>query len=127
MLRVQKDVATKALEVMAAWEKMRPDKQLYGLTLDAYKLAAKPYLDARAEIADLDARSAHAISKRDAAAGPLLLIVQGVVNAVKGDPTEGQDGELYAAMGYVPKSQRSTGLVRGKRRKGKQSGDESSS
>jgi hypothetical protein len=32
-----------------------------------------------------------------------------VVNAVKGDPAEGEDGELYEAMGYVRKSERSTG------------------
>ena len=34
------------------------------------------------------------------------------MNAVKGDPSEGQNGELYGAMGYVPKNKRSTGLVR---------------
>ena len=38
-----------------------------------------------------------------------------MVNAVKGDPDEGEDGELYEAMGYVRKSERRSGLSRGKK------------
>jgi hypothetical protein len=38
-----------------------------------------------------------------------------IVSAVKGDPEEGADGPLYAAMGYVPESQRSAGLTRKKK------------
>jgi hypothetical protein len=103
-------------EVLDAWEKMRPHKEFYGLSLEGFKQKAKTFLDARAEIIDLEARVVHAVSKRDAAASPLLEVVQGIVSAVKGDPAEGQNGELYAAMGYVPKNQRGTGLVRRSRR-----------
>jgi hypothetical protein len=39
-------------------------------------------------------------------------VVQGVIASVCGDPAETQNGELYAAMGYVPKNQRASGLVR---------------
>jgi hypothetical protein len=35
-----------------------------------------------------------------------------VVDAVKGDIEEGADGELYAAMGYVRRSARRSGLTR---------------
>jgi hypothetical protein len=38
--------------------------------------------------------------------------VRRIVNAVKGDPEEGEDGELYSAMGYVRRSDRSSGLTR---------------
>lgn len=34
------------------------------------------------------------------------------MQGVCGDPEETQNGELYAAMGYVPKNQRAAGLVR---------------
>ena len=108
----QKDLNTRVNEVIDAWEKMRPDKSFFGLTLDGFKLKAKPYLDARKELAELEKQAAHAISKREQAAPALLLILQGVVKAVCGDPNETENGELYAAMGYVPKNQRSTGLVR---------------
>ena len=39
--------------------------------------------------------------------------VQLVVNAVKGDPTAGEDSDLYEQMGYVRKSERASGLRRG--------------
>src|SRR5262245_52509606 len=112
VLKVQKDLFTRVTEVMGAWEKMRPDKPFFGLTLDGFKQAAKPFLDARAEIERLEKQTAHAVAKRDAAAAIFVEILQGVVLAVKGDPAEGQNGELIGAMGYVPKNQRSTGLVR---------------
>jgi hypothetical protein len=33
-------------------------------------------------------------------------VVKGVVAAVRGDRAEGEDGELYCAMGYIPTSRR---------------------
>ena len=39
-------------------------------------------------------------------------MVEGVIQSVGGDPEETNNGELYGAMGYTPKDQRSTGLVR---------------
>jgi len=38
-----------------------------------------------------------------------------LVNAVKGDPTEGEDGVFYEALGYVRKSERRSGLSRSKK------------
>ena len=116
MLRIRKDASSRMYEVLDAWDLMRPHKVFFGLTPDDFRQRAKPYLDARAEIAELELKLTHAVSKRDTAEAAVLELVQGVVAAVKGDPAEGQNGELYAAMGYVPKNQRSTGLTR--RRKG---------
>lgn len=42
-----------------------------------------------------------------------MTAVQLVVNAVRGDPDEGEDGEFYDALGYVRKSERKSGLRRG--------------
>ena len=108
----QKDLYTRVIAVIDAWGKMRPHKSFFGLTLDGFKSKAKAYLDARAEIAELEKQSRHAASKRDQAAPELLLVLQGIVSGVCGDHEETQNGELYAAMGYVPKNQRSSGLVR---------------
>lgn len=74
----QKDLNTRVHEVIDAWEKMRPHKSFFGLTLDGFKSKAKPYLDARQKIADLEKEAAHAMSKRDQAAPALLLVLQGV-------------------------------------------------
>ena len=43
---------------------------------------------------------------------PSALVTARVVNAVKSDPEEGKDSDLYEAMGYVRKSNRSSGLTR---------------
>jgi hypothetical protein len=112
VLRPQKDLFTRLTEVTEAWERLRPTKIFFGLTLEGFKVASRTFLEAREEILGLEKQMAHAVSKRDAASVPLLDTLQGVVNAVKGDPAEGQNGELYGAMGYIPKNQRATGLVR---------------
>ena len=112
MPRTMKDAATRVTEVAGGWAKLRPKKKFYGLTLEEYRQTIKPYVDALAEIAALEASLDHAKAKRDLARAPAMKITKCIVNAVKGDPEEGEDGPLYAAMGYVPESQRSTGLVR---------------
>jgi len=112
MQRKYKDTATKFAEVVEPWEKMRPHKLFFRLTPEQFRERAKPFTDACDEIRDLESKLARAVVKRDAAEPALLDLIQGVVSAVKGDPDEGQNGELYAAMGYVPKNQRATGLTR---------------
>ncbi len=70
------------------------------------------FLEAKSELAELHEQYVHAASKRDRAAPELLLVVRGVIASVCGDPAETQNGELYAAMGYVPKNQRASGRAR---------------
>ncbi|MDO8545020.1 MAG: hypothetical protein Q7S40_31640 [Opitutaceae bacterium] len=53
-----------------------------------------------------------AANQRNDSDGVSLQTVQCVVNAVKGDPGEGPNGELYEAMGYVRDSERRSGLTR---------------
>jgi hypothetical protein len=112
MQRVYKDLATRLGEVVEGWRKIRPHKLFFGMTLEHFLLRVKPFTDARDEVLDLESRLASAVFKRDAASPAVLELIQGVVDSVKGDPAEGPNGELYAAMGYVPKNQRSTGLTR---------------
>src|SRR5690349_20527500 len=118
MQKPTKDTATRVSEVVGGWTKVRPGKKLFGLTLEDYQQRIKPYTDALAEVASLEAALEHAKAKRDLAAGPAMKITKCIVNAVRGDPEEGEDGPLYAAMGYVPESQRSTGLTRRKKGNG---------
>src|SRR6185312_1391835 len=112
MNRPQKDVLTRVSEVMDGWEKLRPGKKFFGMTLDEYKTAVKPFTDACADIADLEARLKHAVDRRDIASAPAMLATKRIITSVRGDPEEGEDGPLVAAMGYTPESQRNTGLTR---------------
>ena len=104
----------KLQEVVSAWETLRPTKSFGGYTLAQFKDKIKPSLDARASISTLENQLLAAQNTRDDADKASLSALLLVVNAVKGDPEEGDNGELYEAMGYVRRSERSSGLHRGK-------------
>ena len=82
------------------------------MTLEQFKVRVKPSLDARNELSTARNTRISALTGRmvsdDESQKALLL----VVNAIKGDPTEGEDSALYEACGYVPKSKRKSGLSR---------------
>jgi hypothetical protein len=99
----------KIAAVVKAWDDLRKTKSFAGMTLDQFKLAIKPSLDARDTLGTLADQTTAAMVERDQADVVSMEKVALVVNAVKGDITEGEDGELYAAMGYVRKSERATG------------------
>jgi hypothetical protein len=96
----------------SAWETLRPQKTFAGMSLDQFREKLAPSLAARATIARLENELIAAQNQRDDADATSLEAIQLVVNAVKGDPDEGEDGELYEAMGYVRKSERRSGLSR---------------
>ena len=107
-----KTVENKVDTITAAWESLRPGKTFAGMTLEQFKLRVKPSIDARAIISDCEHKLTSALNTRDDAdkiSNEACLLV---VNSVKGDPAEGEDGELYEAMGYVRKSERKSGLKR---------------
>jgi hypothetical protein len=89
-------------KVTRAWERLRPHRSFFGHTLERFKQAIQPSLDARAEIEDLQHRLRIAIRRRNEADRRSFRILRGVVFAVQGDPAEGGNGELYVEMGYVP-------------------------
>lgn len=99
----------KIATVLKAWEDLRPAKSFAGMTLDQFKAAIKPSLDARDAIGTLENQLIAAADQRDDADLVSMKQVALVVNAVKGDITEGEDSDLYEAMGFVRKSERSTG------------------
>ncbi len=99
----------KLAAVLKAWKDLRPAKTFAGMTLAQFTTKVQPSLDARTLIGTLDNQMTAALDERDLADVETMKQVALVVNAVKGDPAEGEDGELYDAMGYVRKSQRKSG------------------
>ena len=102
----------KAKQVVSAWETLAPTKSFGGMTLAQFKVKVKPSLDVRDEINTLDNQAIDAGTRRDDADVISIETTLLVVNAVKGDPEHGEDGALYAAMGYIRKSDRQSGLSR---------------
>lgn len=112
MLRSPSIAEEKITTLIRGWSDICPQQTFSGLTLDQCKERVKASLDARAELAELESRMTAAAVRRDAADVVSLEVVRLIVHAIKGDPTQGEDGELYAALGYTRRSQRGSGLTR---------------
>jgi hypothetical protein len=107
-----KRVANKLQKLIDAWTTLRPAKTFAGMTLEQFEAQVKPSLDARGQLTTLQSQTTDSRTQRRQSDGASLDLAQLVVNSVKGDPAEGENGSLYAAMGYVPKSARRSGLTR---------------
>ena len=105
----------KISQVVTAWATLRPEKTFAGLTLEQFKASIQPSTTTRERIETLKDQLVSTQTLRDDADKNSIATILLVVNAVKGDPTEGDDGELYEAMGYVRKSEKKSGLSRGKK------------
>lgn len=112
-------IEEKYAKIVTAWEAMRPNKSFAGMTLAEFKDKIQPSLDKRKRLAELENQRIALASERDHADKTTLEFCEFVVNSIKGDPTEGSDGALYEACGYVRKSERKSGLSRPGTRKRK--------
>ena len=99
-------------DVVSAWEELAPSAQFAGLSLAQFKAKVQPSFDTRTELETLETqlkatrqsrRNADAVSNEDAL---------NVVNGVRSAPGYGEKSALYRAMGYIPKNDRKSGLVR---------------
>jgi hypothetical protein len=107
-----KDAYDRLTRAVTAWQTLRPQKTFAGMTLDQFRSSIAPSFTARVNMARLENELNAAQNQRDDAdlvSNDNLLLV---INAIKGDPAEGEDGELYEAFGYVRKSERKSGLSR---------------
>jgi hypothetical protein len=107
-----KRVAAKLQKVINAWSTLRPTKTLAGMTLEQFKAKVQPSLAARDQLVTVQSQAKDHRQVRYESDGASLELAQLVVNSVKGDPDEGESSGLYAAMGYVPKNERRSGLTR---------------
>ena len=94
--------------MIRVWGHQRSTKTFFGMTLDVFSKIVAPSGEARAEIAELERRMREAVERRNEADRITRRAVLRVVNAVKGDPEEGEDSELLASMGYLPHTARSS-------------------
>jgi hypothetical protein len=107
-----KTTAEKLNTIDSAWATLRPQKSFAGLTLALFREKTNASLAARAAVANLENQLIAANDRVDTADKVTNEILARVVAGVKADEAEGEDSELYEAMGYVRKSERATGLKR---------------
>jgi hypothetical protein len=105
-------VESAILDLAQKWDASCPGQSFFGLTLEQFKAGVQPSLDARAALEALDRQRKIELERRHTADQTSLYLVKGVINAIKGDPTQGEDGELYGALGYVRSSMRVNGRSR---------------
>jgi len=103
-----KEMNDRIAQVVSSWETLRPNKSF----AEQFRATVAPSLSARQAITRLESEVISAQNQRDDADKKSMVAILLVVNAIKGDPQEGEDGELYEAMGYVRKSERKSGLSR---------------
>lgn len=107
-----KRVAEKLQKVVDAWKTLRPTKLFAGMTLEQFKIQVQPSLAARDQLRTLRSQVTDSRVQRHQSDSSSMDLAQLVVNSVKGDLEEGENSPLYAAMGYIPKSSRRSGLTR---------------
>ena len=104
--------------IIKAWSDLRPKKTFARMTLAQFEEAVEPSLSSRATVNECENKLVSALNVRDDADRKSLELADLVVKSVMGDPEEGANGDLYEAMGYVRKSERSSGLTRRRRSSG---------
>lgn len=99
-------------QAVEAWERQCPEQSFGDATLEQHKQTLKEYYDSKAKFAAADAQWDAARLERNTAYQRAMDITKRLVNSVKGHPKYGENSALYSAMGYVPSSERSSGLTR---------------
>ncbi|GAA5481398.1 hypothetical protein [Haloferula sargassicola] len=95
-----------------AWEELAPEASFSGMTLQKFVEDTQPLLDNEAEIKRLEALTEAALRKKDELETKARRILRNVGRAVSSDAGHGEDSPLYSAMGFVPFSERKSGLTR---------------
>lgn len=98
--------------IRTAWSELAPGETFAGLALNEFVADTSAVVSLREEIDATRAKLAGLRQQRaqvDAAARDTMSLV---INSVRGNPAFGEDSALYRAMGFIPKSERETGLTR---------------
>lgn len=102
----------KLSRLLSAWKELAPESRFGEMSLSEFETAVAPSVRTREELADLSLQIRGLIASRDAATSACRPIRARVVAGVLAHPDHGPDSAFYRALGYIPKSERGTGLRR---------------
>jgi len=108
----RRQLGRKAEDFRIAWKQQAPEAAFGGKTLADFE-ADIAALDSAVEEFDIATsnRSA-ALRARDGKKEELKRSLRSIMRGVQADPAHGENSPLYRAMGYVPLSERRSGLTR---------------
>lgn len=101
-----KNVLRRMRQLIETWDRMRPGKCFAGYSLDQFRTLVLPALEARRDLSQIENRRCAMRARRRVADALVAQAMKRIVLAVQADADEGDDGEFYAALGFVPQSER---------------------
>jgi hypothetical protein len=114
----------KAQDIRLVWKEQAPEAVFAGKTLADLETAVAALEESSEDLKIKDQARSAAVRTRDEKLGRLSTLLRTVVRGVQGHPQYGEDSPLYRAMGYVPFSERASGLTRRKKAAGDGSQEE---
>jgi hypothetical protein len=103
-------------KILSAWARLAPTKSFGGMTLAEFQARVLPSQTTRTQLETLLTQVTGVQEQRDNVDQISLEACDDVVKSVRADKSVGGDnGALYKEMGFVPKSERKTGLTRKKK------------
>jgi hypothetical protein len=106
-------IKSKSNTALVAWANLAKDDTFAGMTLTQFSQMVGDTEEQLNQIAALSVSYTGAAKQSDDLHQKLNDAIQALVSGVRADVTKyGPDSPLYKAMGYVPKSERASGLTR---------------
>jgi hypothetical protein len=102
----------KAVDIRLVWKEQAPEAVFAGKPLAALEAALAELQVSNEDLMIKAQARSSAVKTRDDKVAALAVLLRTVVKGVQGHPEYGEDSPLYRAMGFVPLSERSSGLTR---------------
>lgn len=97
---------------LAAWREIAPQASFADMSLAEFEAKTATLAQSAERLRALDAQYAAELKARDETDAAVRETLRLVASAVRGNPAYGEDSRLYRAMGFVPISERQSGLTR---------------
>ena len=96
----------------AAWREIAAEANFAGMTLAEFETKTAPLAESVLRLQALDAQISAELKAREEAETIAKDAMRLAAHGVRANPAYGEDSRLYRAMGFVPLSQRQSGLTR---------------
>ena len=114
MADTPKENETKYTRFLNAVTTLAPDKTFGGVKLDEFTLQVGKSNAPRRKILELKDEITQQETERNSADSVTMKMCERIKNGVVADPAFGDDSALYEAFGFIPRSNRKSGLTRKK-------------
>jgi hypothetical protein len=102
----------KAEDIRLVWKEQAPEAVFAGIPLADLEAALLELQQSTEDLKIKDQARSAAVKTRGDKVTALASLLRTVVRGVQGHPEYGEDSPLYRAMGFVPLSERKSGLTR---------------